>query len=103
MQGTQHSYSIELNPKMVAEIPRVRVAIIGAGISGIAAAVQLKQLLGELDFVIYDRASSIGGVWQANTCTQSFFILFMHIADIDRSRLCCGCSNACVLFFILSQ
>ncbi|KAF2469967.1 monooxygenase [Lindgomyces ingoldianus] len=46
--------------------PKVLIAIIGAGLSGIAMAVQLKRKLGINDFVIYDQASSIGGTWQAN-------------------------------------
>lgn len=42
-----------------------RVAIIGAGLSGIAAAVNLKQA-GYTDFVILERAGDVGGVWRDN-------------------------------------
>ncbi|MCW2999775.1 MAG: hapE2 [Solirubrobacterales bacterium] len=44
----------------------VRVAIIGAGLSGIAAAVNLKRA-GITDFVLLERADDVGGVWRDNT------------------------------------
>ncbi|MBI1252422.1 MAG: FAD-dependent oxidoreductase [Alphaproteobacteria bacterium] len=42
------------------------VAIIGAGFSGLAAAVQLKQA-GYDRITIYDKAERVGGTWQYNT------------------------------------
>ncbi len=43
-----------------------RVAIIGAGFSGLAAAIRLRER-GVDDFVILERADDVGGTWQANT------------------------------------
>src|SRR5579872_119638 len=42
------------------------VAIIGAGFSGIGLAIRLVQS-GSRDFVIYEKASSVGGTWRDNT------------------------------------
>ena len=42
------------------------VAIIGSGFSGLGMAIRLKQA-GFGDFVILERASEVGGTWQANT------------------------------------
>ncbi|PGH14620.1 hypothetical protein AJ79_02955 [Helicocarpus griseus UAMH5409] len=42
------------------------VVIIGAGLSGINMACQLQRKLGVTDYVIYDRASALGGAWTAN-------------------------------------
>ncbi|KAH8808672.1 hypothetical protein F5884DRAFT_845119 [Xylogone sp. PMI_703] len=42
------------------------VVIIGAGFSGINYACQLQRKLGFTDYVIYDRASDLGGAWSAN-------------------------------------
>jgi cation diffusion facilitator CzcD-associated flavoprotein CzcO len=47
-------------------LPRVRVAVIGAGLSGIATGVALKQQ-GIENFVIFDRGPGVGGVWRDNT------------------------------------
>ena len=47
-------------------VPHVRVAIIGAGFSGLGLAIRLKQA-GIEDFVLIDRADEVGGTWQANT------------------------------------
>jgi 4-hydroxyacetophenone monooxygenase len=41
-----------------------KVAIIGAGITGIAAAVRMKAL--GVPFIVYERSASVGGVWRDN-------------------------------------
>jgi cation diffusion facilitator CzcD-associated flavoprotein CzcO len=43
-----------------------RVAIVGTGFSGLAAAVRLRQA-GEDDVVLYERASDVGGTWRDNS------------------------------------
>ncbi|KAG2157280.1 hypothetical protein DEU56DRAFT_921555 [Suillus clintonianus] len=43
-----------------------RVAIVGAGISGITMAVNLRNKLRHDNFVIYEKAGSIGGTWRDN-------------------------------------
>jgi cation diffusion facilitator CzcD-associated flavoprotein CzcO len=50
----------------VAEPQHVRVALIGAGFSGISAGVALKRE-GIEDFVILERAGEVGGVWRDNS------------------------------------
>ncbi|PYI00080.1 putative monooxygenase [Aspergillus ellipticus CBS 707.79] len=47
--------------------PRCRMIIIGAGISGIAMACQLRRNYNLEDYCIYDRQMGIGGAWWANT------------------------------------
>ena len=44
----------------------VRVAIVGAGFSGIAMAIALRRE-GIEDFTIFERADDLGGVWHHNT------------------------------------
>jgi cation diffusion facilitator CzcD-associated flavoprotein CzcO len=44
----------------------VRAAVIGAGLSGVAAGIALKDE-GVEDFVILERAGEVGGVWRDNT------------------------------------
>jgi cation diffusion facilitator CzcD-associated flavoprotein CzcO len=43
-----------------------RIAIIGAGMSGICTAARLRQA-GIHDFVVYEKADEVGGTWRANT------------------------------------
>ena len=45
---------------------RSRIAIIGTGFSGLGAAIGLKRA-GFDDFVIFERAESVGGTWRDNT------------------------------------
>ena len=44
----------------------VRVAVIGAGFSGLGAGIRLRQA-GRADFVILERAAGVGGTWRDNT------------------------------------
>ena len=46
--------------------PHVRAAVIGAGLSGVAAGIALKSD-GIEEFVILERAGDVGGVWRQNT------------------------------------
>lgn len=48
----------------VAPGTKFRVAVIGAGVSGIAAGYRLQQT--ELDFTIYEKNEEVGGVWWEN-------------------------------------
>jgi hypothetical protein len=41
---------------------RVKVIIIGAGFSGMCAAITLRELCQDVDIVIYDKATDVGGV-----------------------------------------
>ncbi|GAA5977977.1 hypothetical protein JCM5350_006287 [Sporobolomyces pararoseus] len=44
---------------------KIKVVIVGAGISGIAQAVRLKEKLGKnVEFTIYERSQEVGGVWE---------------------------------------
>jgi cation diffusion facilitator CzcD-associated flavoprotein CzcO len=43
-----------------------RIAIIGAGFSGLGAAIRLKAA-GIEDFVVFERATEVGGTWRANS------------------------------------
>ncbi|EUC56303.1 L-lysine 6-monooxygenase (NADPH-requiring) protein [Rhizoctonia solani AG-3 Rhs1AP] len=44
----------------------INIAIIGAGIGGITAAISLQNTLSVYDYTIYELASEIGGTWQQN-------------------------------------
>ncbi|MGE4431270.1 MAG: flavin-containing monooxygenase [Sphingobium sp.] len=49
----------------MAGIKRVKVAVIGAGVAGICAGVQLKRTIGD-DFLILEKAADVGGTWREN-------------------------------------
>ncbi len=44
----------------------MKIAIVGTGFSGICAAIKLKEA-GFDNFVLYEKASEIGGTWRDNT------------------------------------
>jgi cation diffusion facilitator CzcD-associated flavoprotein CzcO len=48
------------------ENTHTRVAIIGSGFAGLGTAVRLRQR-GEEDFIIFERASDVGGTWRDNS------------------------------------
>jgi len=43
-----------------------RIAIVGAGMSGLLMAIKLKEA-GYRDFTIYEKKSNLGGTWRDNT------------------------------------
>src|ERR1700729_3635705 len=55
-----------MNATETVEVQHLRLAVIGAGLAGVAAGVALKNE-GIEDFVILERADDVGGVWGANT------------------------------------
>jgi len=69
----------------------VRVVVVGAGFSGICAALKLRAA-GHRDVVVYERASDVGGTWLANTypgvaCdAPSHIYSFSFAQDVDWSR-----------------
>jgi cation diffusion facilitator CzcD-associated flavoprotein CzcO len=77
-----------MNPSSVR---RARVAIIGAGHSGLCMAIKLKQA-GRDDFVILEKAATLGGTWRDNTypgasCdAPSFLYSFSFAQKTDWSR-----------------
>lgn len=70
-----------------------RVAIVGAGFSGIAMAIELRRA-GIEDFTLYERAGDLGGVWHHNTypgaaCdVPSYLYSFSYAQRRDWSRPC---------------
>ncbi len=46
--------------------PHIRIAIVGSGFAGLGMAIRLKQE-GIEDFLVFERAASLGGVWRDNT------------------------------------
>ena len=53
-------------PEQVKQAEQVTFLIIGAGFSGLGAAIRLQQA-GHTDLVILERAGDVGGTWLANT------------------------------------
>ncbi|MEU6233983.1 NAD(P)/FAD-dependent oxidoreductase [Kitasatospora sp. NPDC047058] len=49
-----------------APVPHVRVAVVGSGFGGLGAGVRLRRA-GITDFVILERADSVGGTWRDNS------------------------------------
>lgn len=45
----------------------MRVICIGAGMSGILAAIRLPQRVPNLEFVVYEKNEDVGGTWFENT------------------------------------
>src|SRR5262249_58773638 len=65
--GAERAARREPGAAAPASLPgHVRVAIIGAGLGGIGAGIRLRGA-GVTDFVIVERAGSVGGTWRDNT------------------------------------
>ncbi|MEM1055253.1 MAG: NAD(P)/FAD-dependent oxidoreductase [Bacteroidota bacterium] len=75
----------------MSSVPHHSIAIVGTGFAGIGAAIRLLQE-GETDLVLFEKAETVGGVWQANTypgaaCdVQSHLYAFSFAPNPDWSR-----------------
>lgn len=56
--------SVSVDPTSSHRLPRI--AIIGGGMAGMLMAIKLQEA-GLQDFVIYEKATEVGGVWRDNT------------------------------------
>ncbi|HOA92711.1 MAG TPA: NAD(P)/FAD-dependent oxidoreductase [Quisquiliibacterium sp.] len=77
----------------MTEPRKLRIAVIGAGASGIMAVVKLREA-GHTDVHVFERASDIGGTWRDNrypgiTCdVPSHLYRFSFAPNPDWSRVC---------------
>jgi cation diffusion facilitator CzcD-associated flavoprotein CzcO len=58
--------TVASTPDSTAEMHQVSFLIIGAGFSGLGAAIRLQQA-GHTDMIILERAEAVGGTWRDNT------------------------------------
>ncbi|OAA64312.1 Flavin monooxygenase-like protein [Niveomyces insectorum RCEF 264] len=58
--------SFVLKDATVENLRPLKVRVIGAGYSGIVAAIRIPQRLRNIDFVVYEKEEGIGGVWWLN-------------------------------------
>ncbi|OBT49079.1 hypothetical protein VE00_00175 [Pseudogymnoascus sp. WSF 3629] len=63
--GEKPKFELEDHP--IDSVPALRVAVIGAGISGITAGVLLPAKVPGIDLTIYEKNSDVGGTWLENT------------------------------------
>ncbi|KAJ7021677.1 hypothetical protein C8F04DRAFT_1003958 [Mycena alexandri] len=61
------------------------VVVIGAGIGGVSLGIALKRQLGRDfdDFVIYEKASDVGGTWRDNIYPGASSDIFMHFYSLS--------------------
>ncbi|KAH8648617.1 hypothetical protein BX600DRAFT_389195 [Xylariales sp. PMI_506] len=60
-------HDLDLDPHPIDAVPSLRAGIVGAGITGITAAILLPAKVPGIELVIYERNSDVGGVW--HECT----------------------------------
>ena len=64
--NAQISSETIISARSIDSVRPLKVICIGAGISGILAALQLPQQVRKLDLVIYDKNEELGGTWFEN-------------------------------------
>ncbi|KAF5536972.1 flavin-binding monooxygenase [Fusarium napiforme] len=64
-QRTRLVFKIEEHP--TDQVRDLKVAVIGAGLSGVTAAVLLTAKVPGLDLVVYEKNNNVGGTWLENT------------------------------------
>jgi hypothetical protein len=65
--GWQHTAFAPVISERAVDQPRpLKVIYIGAGISGILAAIKFRQAVPDLDLTIYEKNPELGGTWYEN-------------------------------------
>jgi cation diffusion facilitator CzcD-associated flavoprotein CzcO len=65
---------VDKSHEMTTVFPTKRVAVIGAGISGVVAAAHLLAV-GGLDVTVFERNKAAGGVWYVILCLPAFLLI----------------------------
>ncbi|KAF7359000.1 hypothetical protein MSAN_01240700 [Mycena sanguinolenta] len=60
-----------------------KIVIIGAGMGGLAFAIALRRQLGFDDFIIYEKASDVGGTWRDNIYPGASADIGMHFYSLS--------------------
>lgn len=55
--------AFSLKDEPVENLRRLKVRVVGAGFSGICAAIRIPERLRNIDLVVYEKNEGIGGVW----------------------------------------
>lgn len=63
MTSSMSRLDFEMKHETVENLRPIMVRVIGAGFSGILAAIRLPQKIRNIDLVVYEQAEGIGGVW----------------------------------------
>lgn len=63
----------------------VRVAVVGSGFAGLGTAIRLRQE-GVTDFLVFERAEGVGGVWRANTYPGCACDVQSHLYSLSFAR-----------------
>lgn len=66
MPSEEKDYLFELPDKAIDDTRKVRVICVGAGFSGVCAAIRLPQRIPNIDLVVYEKNAGIGGTWFEN-------------------------------------
>ena len=68
-----------ISDRAIDAVRPLRVIYIGAGISGIIAAIIFREMVPSLDLVIYEKNPELGGTWYENR--------YCHLLCIGRYRI----------------
>lgn len=58
-----HAKEFTIKDEPVENLRPLRVVVIGAGFSGIVAAIRIPEKLRNIDLTVYEKNDGVGGVW----------------------------------------
>lgn len=62
----QHSGGLQIKDVPVENLRPLKVIVVGAGFSGILAAIRIPERLRNVELVVYEKNERVGGVWYAS-------------------------------------
>ncbi|KAF7359004.1 hypothetical protein MSAN_01241100 [Mycena sanguinolenta] len=81
--GWPFLYTNLVIPLTIIDQAMPQIVIIGAGVGGLAFAIALRRQLGFDDFIIYEKASDVGGTWRDNIYPGASSDVGMHFYSLS--------------------
>jgi hypothetical protein len=66
VSNTMNGKDFIISPRSVDSPRPLKIAVVGAGISGILAAIEFQKRVQNLELTIYEKNSELGGTWWEN-------------------------------------
>lgn len=78
-----------ISERLIDEPRPLKVIYIGAGVSGIVGAIQLRKMVPTIELVMYEKNADVGGTWYENRQgTQCGIMTKAADSGVQISRLC---------------
>lgn len=93
-QNVDHAKGFTIKDAPVENLRPLRVVVVGAGFSGILAAIRIPERLRNVELVVYEKNEGVGGVWYDFSEYRDGMMLTLVARLLNKYP---GTSSTCIL------